>query len=65
MTAVGITDGYADKCGLGGHENTGYPAASESGRRPAGEVVANYKTLRAVIALEDEMPWDPAWGALA
>lgn len=47
-----------------GHEYTGYAAATESGRRRAGDVIAEYRKARAVIAIEDETMWDPKWGEL-
>jgi hypothetical protein len=47
-----------------GHQYTGYAAAQETGRRPAVEVLADFKKVRAVVALESDDIWDPAWGDL-
>ena len=47
-----------------GHKYTGYAAAQETGRRPAVEVLADFKKVRAVVALESDDIWDPAWGDL-
>lgn len=48
-----------------GHENTGYADAVTDGRRPAQEVLAEYRKTTAVIALESEDLWDVAWGELS
>ncbi|MER8428411.1 hypothetical protein [Mesorhizobium sp. M1403] len=45
-----------------GHKYT-YAAAQETGRGPAVEVLADFK-VRAVVALESDNIWDPAWGDL-
>lgn len=47
-----------------GHKYTGYAAAQETGRRPAVEVLADFKKVRAAVALESDDLWDPAWGDL-
>lgn len=47
-----------------GHEYTGYAAASEGGRRLAGDVIADYRKLSADIALESDDLWNPEWGNL-
>jgi len=47
-----------------GHEHTGFAAGSETGRRPAAQVIADYKKLSAQIALESDDLWDTSWGIL-
>lgn len=47
-----------------GHEYTGYVDASLDSRRPAAEILAEYRKLSAVVAIEDETLWDAAWGEL-
>lgn len=47
-----------------GHEHTGYVAATEGGRRPAADVIAEFKKSKAVVALESEDLWNLAWGEL-
>lgn len=46
------------------HKYTRYAAAQETGRRPAVEVLADLKRVRAVVALESDDIWDPARGDL-
>jgi hypothetical protein len=49
-----------------GHEYTGYADVVIEGRRPASDVLREYrKTSTAMIAIEDESLWDCAWGDLA
>lgn len=47
-----------------GHEHTGYADTVRDRRRRAVEVLAEYRKLSAVVAIEDEALWDPAWGEL-
>lgn len=47
-----------------GHEHTGYADAVLDGRRLAAEVLAEYRKLSAVVAIEDEALWNVAWGEL-
>lgn len=47
-----------------GHEHTGYADAVTGARRPAVEVLAEYRKTTAVIALESEDLWDASWGEL-
>ncbi|MET2829798.1 hypothetical protein [Mesorhizobium shangrilense] len=47
-----------------GHENTGYADAMTDRRRPAAEVLAEYRKAAAAVALESEDLWDTAWGEL-
>lgn len=47
-----------------GHEHTGFADAVHDRRRPAGEVLGEYRKLIAVVAIEDETLWDIAWGEL-
>lgn len=47
-----------------GHEATGYADATVNRRRPAGEVLAEYKKTIAVVALANDDLWDPVWGEL-
>ncbi|WP_210164340.1 hypothetical protein [Mesorhizobium sp. LNJC405B00] len=48
-----------------GHEYTGYADAVTDRRRPAGEVLAEYRKTSAVVAVESEDLWDPGWGELS
>lgn len=47
-----------------GHEHTGYADAVTDRRRPAAEVLAEYRKTTAVVAVESEDLWDAAWGEL-
>ncbi|MEO9228413.1 MAG: hypothetical protein ABI216_05610 [Devosia sp.] len=48
-----------------GHEYTGYAdSTTDRRRRPAGEVMAEYRTALVVVAIESEDLWDPDWGEL-
>jgi len=45
-----------------GHEATGYADATINRRRPAGEVLAEYKKTMAVVAIASDDLWDNDWG---
>lgn len=47
-----------------GHEATGYADATIDRRRPAGDVLPEYKKALAVVALANDDLWDPVWGEL-
>lgn len=47
-----------------GHEYTGYADSVTDGRRPAAEVLADYRKTTAVVALESDDLWNPSWGEL-
>jgi hypothetical protein len=47
-----------------GHEYTGYADSVTDARRPAAEVLAEYRKTGAVVAIENEELWDAGWGEL-
>jgi hypothetical protein len=48
-----------------GHEYTGYADAVTDRRRPAADVLAEFRKATAVVAVESEDLWDGAWGELS
>lgn len=47
-----------------GHQYTGYADSVTDGRRPAAEVLAEYRKTTAVVALESDELWNASWGEL-